>query len=174
MKVLYLGEQTLREPSRQVERIDNTVQDLIRDMFITMEEDKGIGLAAPQIGKNIRIFVVKLDDGVERVFINPLIIGTSERQCSFEEGCLSIPNLYANVVRPESVTVSYQDTNGRRKTIEASGLLARVIQHEYDHLEGVLFVDRLPEKEREALISKFAQQQERAKKRKAKKRARAS
>lgn len=171
MKVLYLGEQTLRQPSQPVEHIDNAVHELIRDMFITMEEDGGIGLAAPQIGKNIRIFVVKIDDGIERVFINPLIIGTSEKQCSYEEGCLSIPKMYADVVRPESVTVSYQDSNGRHKTIEASGLLARVIQHEYDHLEGILFIDRLPEEKREALVAKFTQQQERAKKRKAKKRA---
>lgn len=170
MKVLYLGEQTLRQPSQPIEHIDDALHELIRNMFITMEEDRGIGLAAPQIGKNIRLFVVKIDDGVERVFINPLIIGTSEKQCSFEEGCLSIPQIYADVTRPESVTVQYQDINGRRKKIEASGLLARVIQHEYDHLEGILFIDRLAENEREALVDRFIQKQERAKQRAAKKR----
>lgn len=170
MKVLYLGEKTLQLPSQPIEHIDDALHELIRNMFITMEEDRGIGLAAPQIGKNIRLFVVKIDDGVERVFINPLIIGTSEKQCSFEEGCLSIPQIYADVTRPESVTVQYQDINGRRKKIEASGLLARVIQHEYDHLEGILFIDRLAENERDALVARFIQKQERAKQRVTKKR----
>ena len=159
MKVLYLGEETLRQPSRSVEHIDDSLRELIREMFITMDTDKGIGLAAPQVGENIRLFIVKIDDGVERVFINPLIVGTSEKQCSYEEGCLSIPKMYADVIRPESVTVQYQDINGRRRTIEATGLLARVIQHEYDHLEGILFIDRMSEKERDGLVAKFFQQQ---------------
>ena len=170
MKVLYLGEETLRQPSKPVEHIDAELHELVRKMFITMDEDQGVGLAAPQIGKNIRLFIVKIDDGIERVFINPQIIGTSETQCSYEEGCLSIPKMYASVVRPESVTIQYKDMNGRRKTMEASGLLARVIQHENDHLDGILFVDRLAEKERNELIAKFTQQQERQKQRKAKKR----
>lgn len=172
MEVLYLGEETLRQPSQPVKNIDDDLRTVIREMFTTMDTDKGIGLAAPQIGKNIRLFIVKIDDGVERVFINPHIIGTSEKQCSYEEGCLSIPKMYASVIRPESVTVQFQDMNGRRKTIEATGLLARVIQHEYDHLEGVLFIDRLAEDERNKIIEKFTQQQERKKQREAKKRMR--
>ena len=160
MEVLYLGDETLRLRSQPVEHIDDELRTLVRKMFITMDTDKGVGLAAPQIGKNIRLFIVKIDDGVERVFINPHIIGTSEKQCSYEEGCLSIPKMYASVIRPESVT------------IEATGLLARVIQHEYDHLEGVLFIDRLAEDERNKIIEKFRQQQERKKQREAKKRMR--
>lgn len=171
MKVLYLGEQSLRQPSKTIEHIDEELRTLIRDMFITMDTDKGIGLAAPQIGKNIRLFIVKIDDGVERVFINPQIIATSERQCSYEEGCLSIPKMYASVIRPESVTVQYKDMDGRRKTMEAGGLLARVIQHEYDHLEGILFIDRLSEEERGELIERFTQRQQRKKQREAKKQA---
>lgn len=170
MKVLYLGEESLRRPSKAVEQIDTELRELIRNMFITMEEDKGIGLAAPQVGENIRLFIVKIDDGIERVFINPQIIATSEQQCSYEEGCLSIPNIYASVIRPEAITIQYKDMNGRRKTMQASGLLARVIQHEYDHLEGILFIDRLSEKERDALVAKFAKRQERKKQRKAEKR----
>ena len=170
MKVLYLGEESLRCPSKAVEQIDTELRELIRNMFITMEEDKGIGLAAPQVGENIRLFIVKIDDGIERVFINPQIIATSEQQCSYEEGCLSIPNIYASVIRPEAITIQYKDMNGRRKTMQASGLLARVIQHEYDHLEGILFIDRLSEKERDALVAKFAKRQERKKQRKAEKR----
>lgn len=172
MEVLYLGDETLRQPSQPVQNIDDELRTVIQEMFITMDKDRGIGLAAPQIGKNIRLFVVKIDDGVERVFINPQIIGTSEKQCSYEEGCLSIPKMYAEVIRPESVTVQYQDAQGRRKTIEATGLLARVIQHEYDHLEGILFIDRLSEKDRNTIIEKFTQQQERKKQRAAKKKAR--
>ena len=86
MKVLYLGEETLQQPSLPVENIDAELHELVRDMFVTMEHDSGIGLAAPQIGKNIRLFIVKIDDGIERVFINPQIIATSEQQCSYEEG----------------------------------------------------------------------------------------
>ncbi len=172
MEILYLGEESLTQPSVPVEAIDDTLRELIADMFITMEDDNGIGLAAPQIGKNIRLFIVKIDDGVERVFINPQIVATSEAVCSYEEGCLSIPNLYASVIRPESVKVQYQDKNGRRKVLEASGLLARVIQHEYDHLEGVLFVDRLEEAEKERLVKKFQQRQMKKAKKSSKKRVR--
>lgn len=172
MKVLYLGEETLRQQSLPVENIDAELHTFVREMFTTMERDKGIGLAAPQVGKNIRLFIVKIDDGIERVFINPQIIATSEQQCSYEEGCLSIPKQFASVVRPEAITVQYKDLQGRRKTLEARGLLARVIQHEYDHLEGVLFIDRISEKDRDALVEKFSKQQERKKQREAKKRQR--
>ncbi len=172
MKILYLGEESLKQSSEPVAHIDESLQNLIADMFVTMEEDNGIGLAAPQIGKNIRLFIVKIDDGVQRVFINPQIVATSEAVCSYEEGCLSIPKMYASVVRPESVTVQYQDQNGRRKILQATGLLARVIQHEYDHLEGVLFVDRLEEEEKQALIKKFKERQMKKAKRSAKKRVR--
>lgn len=170
MNILFLGEETLTQSSLPVETIDESLHELIREMFIAMEKDRGIGLAAPQVGKNIRLFIVKIDDGIERVFINPHIIATSERQCNYEEGCLSIPKIYASVTRPETVTVQYQDQNGRRKTMEASGLLARVIQHEYDHLEGILFVDRLPDAEKSELIDKFQRNQQKKLQRHAKRR----
>ncbi|MEL3906636.1 MAG: peptide deformylase [Treponema sp.] len=170
MNILFLGEETLQQPSLPVQTIDTSLHELIRDMFVIMEKDRGIGLAAPQIGKNIRLFIVKIDDGIERVFINPHIIATSERQCSYEEGCLSIPKVYASVTRPEAVTVQYQDLNGKRKTMEASGLLARVIQHEYDHLDGILFVDRLPETEKSELVDKFQRNQQKQAQRRAKRR----
>lgn len=170
MNVLYLGEESLRKVSEPVADINDELRTLVREMFITMDADRGIGLAAPQIGKNIRLFIVKIDDGIERIFINPQIIATSEEQCSYEEGCLSIPELYAPVVRPESIIIQYKDINNRRKTLEADGLLARVIQHEYDHLEGVLFIDRLPEKEKNDMIEKFTRIRQRKAKREAKKR----
>ena len=155
MNILYLGEESLRHTSQPVAAIDDSIRDLVQDMFAAMEKDNGIGLAAPQVGKNIRLFIVKIDDGIERVFINPQIIGTSAEQTSYEEGCLSIPSIYAPVIRPAAVTVQYQNLRGRPVVLEAEGLLARVIQHEYDHLEGILFVDRLPEEQKAALVEKF-------------------
>jgi len=169
MKVLYLGEESLRTPSQPIQIIDDSLRSLIAQMFDVMKKDEGIGLAAPQIGQNIRLFIVKIDDGIEHVFINPHIIATSEQQCSYEEGCLSIPKLYASVVRPETVTVQYQDIQGRRKIMEATGLLARVIQHEYDHLEGILFIDHLTEQEKEEITNKFILQQQQKQKRQLKK-----
>ncbi|MGP1577542.1 MAG: peptide deformylase [Treponema sp.] len=155
MNILYLGEESLRHTSQPVTVIDDSIQQLVQDMFIAMEKDKGIGLAAPQVGKNIRLFIVKIDDGIEWVFINPQIIGTSAEQTSCEEGCLSIPSIYAPVIRPAAITVQYQNMQGKHRVLEADGLLARVIQHEYDHLEGILFIDRLPEEQRNALIAQF-------------------
>ena len=154
MKVLYLGEETLRQPSKPVEHIDEALHELIREMFITMDEDKGIGLAAPQIGKNIRLFIVFINEQ-KYVFINPEIIETSQEMCLMEEGCLSIPKVYDEVMRPSAVKVQFLNIDGKIKTIEASGLLARVIQHENDHLNGILFIDRLSEEKKAEAIEKF-------------------
>ncbi|EFW37681.1 peptide deformylase [Treponema phagedenis] len=154
MEILYLGEESLRQKSIPVENITEEIKDLVQKMFVTMKIKDGIGLAAPQIGKNIRIFVTGVNNE-QRVFINPQIIETSEKVCSYEEGCLSIPQIYEKVVRPETVTVQYQNIDGRRKTLQTTGLLARVIQHENDHLDGVLFIDRIDEKLREEAIKLF-------------------
>lgn len=145
MRILKLGEETLREVSIPVEKIDEPLIAFIDEMFKAMKNNDGIGLAAPQVGKNIRLFVIQINKNEQMVFINPQIIATSEQLCSMEEGCLSIPRVFENVMRPESIRVQYMDINGRRKTIDASGLLARVIQHENDHLDGVLFIDRIDE-----------------------------
>ena len=125
---------------------------LIKDMFSTMENANGVGLAAPQINKGVRLFVIDsnlmLDEdteekGVRRAFINPIILDEYGDAYSFEEGCLSIPEVRAEVIRPEKLTLEYYDENWNLKEEEFSGLTARVIQHEYDHLEGILFVDYL-------------------------------
>lgn len=155
MKVVHLGEQVLREKALPVLEITEEIKSLVADMFITMEKENGIGLAAPQVGKSLRLFVIKIDDGVERVFINPHIIQTSIETCSFEEGCLSVPKYYEEVIRPERITVQAQNVNGRRFTLEADELLARVIQHEYDHLEGILFIDRIEDSKRQTIEEKF-------------------
>jgi peptide deformylase len=155
MKVVHLGEEILRQKAVPVESIDDEIRELAKEMFVTLKEEEGVGLAAPQIGKSIRMFVVKADDGVERVFINPQIVATSSEQVTYEEGCLSIPKLYEDVVRPERITIQARNENGRRFNLEADGFLARVIQHEYDHLEGILFIDRISPDKKAKIEAKF-------------------
>jgi peptide deformylase len=102
-----------------------------------------------------RIFVTHIENDEERIFINPSILETAQKTVKFEEGCLSVPGVYANVVRSESIKIQAWNEKGRPFTLEAGGLLARVILHEYDHLEGVIFLDHVPEKKREKLIAKY-------------------
>jgi len=142
MNVLHLGNPLLREKSLPVEQVTDEIRQLAEDMFVLMEQENGVGLAAPQIGKLIRMFVLTADDEVKRVFINPQIIKTSTETCEYEEGCLSIPQMYETIVRPEKVTVQALNEQGKVFTLEAEGLLARIIQHEYDHLDGILYIDR--------------------------------
>ncbi len=125
---------------------------LIKDMYDTMDFANGVGLAAPQINQGIRLFVIDstlmLDEedeekGVRRVFINPIILDEYGDDFSFEEGCLSIPEVRAEIIRPDKLTIEFYDENWKLHEEEFSGLTARVIQHEYDHLEGILFIDYL-------------------------------
>ena len=155
MSIRILGDEVLREKALPIEEINDEIRELAREMLVVMKDTDGIGLAGPQVGVSKRIFVVNADDGVDRVFINPQIIGTSTEICGYEEGCLSIPGVYENVNRPERITIQAQNENGRRITMEAEGLLARVIQHEYDHLEGVLFIDRINPSRKEKIEAKF-------------------
>jgi len=128
------------------------LDELIKNMFATMDNASGVGLAAPQINESIRLFVIDsslmLDEdeeekGIRRTFINPIILEEYGDDYSFEEGCLSIPEIRAEITRPETLTIEYFDENWNLKEEEFSGMTARVIQHEYDHLEGILFVDYL-------------------------------
>lgn len=128
------------------------VHGLISDMFETMDRASGVGLAAPQINKGIRIFVMDshlmLEEedeevGVKKAFINPIILDEYGDKYVFEEGCLSIPEVRAEITRPQKLTIEYFDENWNLKEEEFSGMAARVIQHEYDHLEGILFIDYL-------------------------------
>ena len=125
------------------------------DMLEAMKEGRGIGLAGPQVGLLMRLFVIQLDRDQARVFINPSIIQTSEELTEYEEGCLSVPGMYAEVIRPAEVRVQAWNERGRPFTIDADGLLARVILHEYDHLEGTLFIDRLPQMKRDRLVGMY-------------------
>ncbi len=160
MNVLHLGNEVLRQKAVSVPEVTDEIRELIRDMFVTMKEEDGIGLAAPQVGQSLRLFIVKADDGIDRVFINPQILQTSTEMCSYEEGCLSIPSVYEDVVRPERITVQALNERGRPFTLEAEGLLARVIQHENDHLDGILFIDRIDPKTKAKVEQKFAQRAE--------------
>ncbi|ADK80781.1 peptide deformylase [Sediminispirochaeta smaragdinae] len=155
MKILTLGNELLRERTATVAEVDESIRRLADDMIVTMHEDDGVGLAAPQIGVLKRLFVCHVRGDVPRVFINPEIIGTSQEQVRYEEGCLSIPGIYADVLRPESIQVQAIDENGKAFKLAAEGLLARVIQHEMDHLKGVLFIDHLEERKRRRLLKLY-------------------
>ncbi|MEB3263356.1 MAG: peptide deformylase [Synechococcus sp.] len=145
-----LGDQVLRTPARRIGKVDESVRDLARDMLRSMYSAKGIGLAAPQVGVHQQLLVIDLDPenaaNPPMVLINPEVVGASATIDTYEEGCLSIPGVYLNVVRPSRVEVSFRDEMGRPRRLRADGLLARCIQHEMDHLNGVLFVDRVTDK----------------------------
>jgi peptide deformylase len=142
--ILLYGDLVLREKSEPVEQIDQKVKDLVADMIATLKNASGLGLAAPQIGEPVRTFIVDLSavDLAEsiRVFINPQITETSG-EVLLEEGCLSFPGIYQKIVRPEKIKIEAINVDGKKFTLEASGMLARAILHEYDHLEGKLFID---------------------------------
>ena len=175
LKICKLGEEVLRKKSVPIkdEEINDELRALAEEMFETMENANGVGLACPQIGKNIRMFVAEADDDVKRVFINPQIIATSDDSVPYEEGCLSVPQVYENIMRPSKVTVQAQDQNGKKFTLEAEGLLARIIQHENDHLEGVIFIDRGDADFAKKTAEQFAKRAERAAQKAAEKEAKA-
>ncbi len=140
----------LRQKAKKVRRFGPELEKLAQDMIETMREAHGIGLAAPQVGLAIRMFVAELPEDEEDpqsgrvyVLVNPKIIKASREEVEAEEGCLSIPGIYGDVWRAEEVVVRAQDTSGKEFRIRARGLLARVFQHEIDHLDGVLFPDRM-------------------------------
>jgi peptide deformylase len=153
--IYTIGAEVLRAPTMPVTVFDEALATTIEQMFTTMIRGRGIGLAAPQVGISQRFFIVQIEGDKQRVFINPEIIGTSSELENYEEGCLSIPGAYAKLERPAAVKVQAWNERGRPFTLEADGLLARVIQHELDHLQGVLFTDRLPEKLREKTLALY-------------------
>jgi peptide deformylase len=155
LPVTLLGDDVLRGKMARVQNINADTRLLASRMFNTLIAERGVGLAAPQVGVLERLFVVCIEGFPPYVFINPSIIETSEEMCLYEEGCLSIPGVWASVKRPRRVTVQAWNERGRPFTLQADGLLARVIQHEYDHLDGVLFIDRLSPVKRERLLAKY-------------------
>jgi peptide deformylase len=147
LEIHTLGDRVLRQPAKRISKVDAAVRDLARDMLRSMYTARGIGLAAPQVGVHQQLLVIDLD--IENaaapplVLINPEITSVSASVDTYEEGCLSIPGVYLDVVRPSAIQLSYRDEMGRPRTMKADGLMARCIQHEMDHLQGVLFVDRV-------------------------------
>lgn len=157
--LIILPDPLLRQVSTPFEQVDADVKRLADDMFETMYDAPGIGLAAIQIGVAKRMLVLDVaKEGEEKnpiAFINPEILSSSDERSTYEEGCLSIPDYYAEVERPAALTVRYVDLSGKEQTIEADGLLATCLQHEIDHLNGVLFIDYISRLKREMVIKKF-------------------
>jgi len=159
-EIIILPDKRLRLVSEPVKTVDAGVRALVDDMFETMYEAPGVGLAAIQIGVPKRIVTAdtaKKDEAKRpQVFLNPEVVSSSEDKAIYEEGCLSIPEYYEEVERPTQVKVRYMDIDGKTQEIEANGLLATVLQHEIDHLNGVLFIDHISKLKRDRVIKKFA------------------
>ena len=157
--LIILPDPLLRQASKPIERIDIETQRLADDMLETMYDAPGIGLAAIQVGVARRMLVIDVSrEGEEKtplVFINPEIVASSDDRSVYEEGCLSIPVYYAEVERPARVMVKHLDRDGKEQITEADGLLATCVQHEIDHLNGVLFIDYISRLKREMVIKKF-------------------
>jgi len=156
-----LGSPVLRERSREVPAVDDGVRAFIDAMFETMDANKGVGLAANQVGSALRIAVIDADD--HRIaLVNPRLVAAEGPRESEEEGCLSIPDVFADVTRPTQVTLEALDRDGKRYTLEATGLLARAIQHELDHLDGILFLDHLGPMKRQFMARKYQREHPKA------------
>jgi peptide deformylase len=157
--ILILPDKRLRLASKPVAKVDAATRKLVEDMFETMYDAPGVGLAAIQVGEPKRIVTVDLAKKDEppqpQVFINPELVWKSEEMKTHEEGCLSIPEYYEDVERPAEVTVQYLDLDGKKQELAAAGLLATCIQHEIDHLNGVLFIDHISKLKRDRVIKKF-------------------
>ena len=158
-EIIKLPDKRLRLISEPVKQIDAGIRKLVDDMFETMYKAPGIGLAAIQVGVAKRVITMDLskkeNDHEPQVFINPEILWQSEERAKFEEGCLSIPDYYEEVERPAEVRVKYLDLAGKKREIDAKGLLATCLQHEIDHTNGVLFIDHLSKLKRDRVIKKF-------------------
>jgi len=167
-EILVLPDPRLRQVADPIEKIDASIKQLAKDMLDTMYDAPGIGLAAPQIGEMKRIVVMDLAKEGEKadpiVMINPEILKYSEDTVTSEEGCLSIPEIYYEVERPADVTVRYTDLDGKTVEKEATDRLAVCIQHELDHLDGVLYIDYLSRLKRDRVLKKFQKAEKLSKK----------
>ena len=161
-KILTEPDPFLRKKSIKVDEVDNKIRFLMDDMLETMYNAPGIGLAAIQIGVPKRVIVIDLsrddEDKKPQYFVNPEIIINSDKNAAYEEGCLSVPGQFAEVNRPDKCKVQYLDYNGKEKILDAQGLLATCIQHEMDHLEGILFIDHLSKLKKSMIVKKLSKQ----------------
>ena len=161
-KILTIPDPILRKISEPVENVNQGIKNLLDDMLETMYEAPGIGLAAVQIGILKRVIVIDLSKDVKKkepiFIINPEIVSQSKSRVTYEEGCLSIPNQFAEVERPNSCKIKFLNYSGKKKELQAEGLLATCIQHEIDHLNGILFIDYLSKLKKDIIIKKVKKQ----------------
>ena len=161
-KILMEPDPILRQKSQPVDKVDDLTRKLMDDMLETMYLAPGIGLAAIQIGVPKRIIVLDISKDPEKkepmYFVNPIIVSTSKNNITYEEGCLSVPGQFAEIDRPDRCHVKYLDYNGNYKELKSEGLLATCIQHEIDHLEGILFIDYLSNLKKSIIIKKLSKQ----------------
>ena len=161
-KILTEPDPILRKKCEPLEKVDNDTKKLMDDMLETMYAAPGIGLAAVQVGILKRLVVIDISKGEEKkkplFLINPQIIHKSEKTSVYEEGCLSLPGQFAEIERPAKCTIKYIDYNGKEKDLKADGLLATCIQHEVDHLNGILFIDYLSKLKKDMIIKKLVKQ----------------
>ena len=159
-KILTEPNKFLRQISKNVEKVTEEEQTLMDDMLETMYAANGIGLAAIQIGVSKRIIVIDISKDPEKkepmFFVNPIIKNKNQEKATYEEGCLSVPNQFAQIDRPSTCEVEYLDYYGKKKLLKADGLLATCIQHEMDHLEGILFIDYLSKLKKSIIIKKLS------------------
>ena len=171
LPIVAFGNPILRSKAQEINQNYNNLDILIENMWETMYNAKGVGLAAPQVGKSIRVFIVDAspfaDDeelefserkkiiGFKKVFINPTIVSQSSKLCSFTEGCLSIPEIRENIKREDQIEINFFDQNFNEQTMKIDGLRARVVQHEYDHIEGILFTDKISSFKRKIITNKL-------------------
>ncbi len=160
-KILIEPDPFLRQISQEVEKVDDEVRKLMDDMLDTMYAAPGIGLAAIQVGVPKRVIVIDLSKKERKepiYFVNPKIIIKSKNNSTYEEGCLSVPGQFAEIDRPNQCHISYLDYHGDKKELKAEGLLATCIQHEMDHLEGILFIDYLSKLKKNFIVKKLSKQ----------------
>ena len=161
-KILTEPDPFLRQKSQEVITVDNKTRSLMNDMLETMYDAPGIGLAAIQVGVPQKVIVMDLSKGDERknplFFINPEITFKSNNDATYEEGCLSVPNQFAEIDRPDKCNIKYLDYNGKEQSLMAEGLLATCIQHEMDHLKGILFIDYLSKLKKNMIVKKLSKQ----------------
>jgi peptide deformylase len=155
LQIVNLGSDILRRKAAPVTVFDQRLEETTARMIAMLDKAQGIGLAAPQVGIGERFFVVHVKGAAPLVFVNPSIIETSADTITYEEGCLSLSGVYADVVRSATVKVQAFDTTGRPFTLECAGILARVVQHENDHLNGILFYDHLSELKQKRLLERY-------------------
>jgi peptide deformylase len=165
-EIIAIPDKRLRLVSEPIGKIDESVRKLVADMFEAMYDAPGIGLAAIQLGEARRVVTMDLakkdDEKAPQIFINPEITWSSEETNVHEEGCLSIPEYYEEVERPSEVKVKYTDLEGKQHEVHATGLLATCLQHEIDHLNGVLFIDHLSKLKRDRVVKKYTKQAKRS------------